>query len=245
MLTTGPRFRNQMARLGQEWKQGEHVLITGPTSSGKTTLARHVVQERINRKGFVIVFVGKLTPDPTLTDEYKGWTRWTSMRTALGRYRQPTHFENRILLWPDIENLKTIDAKRDKQRAVFQDAFDYMASKGKWTVLIDEGLYTVSPSHLRLGDSLGMLHALGRTSNVSLVTLAQRPSHLPLVIYGSASNAFVGRANTLEDRKRLSELGTRESPKAIGDRIATLARREFLWLPVAADLPAELVNVKE
>src|SRR4249920_1749375 len=235
-MKPGPNFLDQMRRFGREWQQGEHVLITGPTKSGKTTLARHVVEERIKRGGFCMVLIGKLTPDPTIAEEYKGWARWDSVRTPIThRFRAPAPHESKILLQPDIDKVKSVPAKRDIQRAVFRDVFDYLADKGRWTVQIDEGLYTADPQFLNLGRELGMIHNLGRTSNVSLVTLAQRPAHLPRVLYSAAAHAFAGRAATFDDRKRLAELPGNWDQKSLNSRIATQNRHEFTWIPVAVD----------
>lgn len=235
-MQTGPTFREQMQRFGRQWEQGEHILITGPTKSGKTTLARHVVEQRLKRRGFVMVLIGKLTPDPTIADEYQGWTRWTTLRSPITRrWRTPAPHENKILLMPNIEKIHNVRDKRLVQREVFRDAFDYLADKGRWTVQIDEGLYTADPSFLGLGMDLGMIHNLGRTSHVSLVTLAQRPAHLPKVLYSAAAHAFAGRAATYDDRKRLAELPGDWDQKQLYNRIATQKRHEFTWIPVAVD----------
>jgi len=236
-MRPGPQTLKQLARLRSTWKQGEHVLISGGTGSGKTALARHIVQLRHDNGGHVIVFVAKPNEDKTITNDFKGFTRWKSFKK-----RHPS-YENRILLWPDTHKLKTSKAIIEHQKEIFQEAFDEINRQGKWTVQIDEGLYTVSPSFLGMADDLAMAHAVGRSNNLTMVTLTQRPSHLPLILYGSAAHAMVGRTREANDQKRLAELGARESSKELAMRIASQDRHDFTWIPVAPDWPAETINL--
>lgn len=238
-MKLGPRTEHQLARLARTWRQGEHVAISGATGSGKTLLARQLVEIRLRKKGSVIVFINKLTDDPTIVREYKGWTRWSSMK------RKPHPGETRVLLWPDTDSLSTLKEKVALQKEVFGHAMDVLAEVGRWTVQIDEGLYFCSPTFLNLGDELAILHAMGRSSDLTLMTLMQRPANVPLIIYGSASNAFVGRTRERADVQRLSELGGRLSGRMLADRIDTLTRHDFLWIPVSTDGTPEVVNLRK
>jgi len=239
VLPIGPKTKEQMARLGRTWKQGQHVLISGPTGSGKTALARHVVQQRIDRGGHVIVFCMKPLEDETIIDEYAGWDRWKRW------HRRPRSYESRILLWPDVRKAK---GERDEilaiQKEVFSEAFAGVNHAGHWTVQVDEGLYTVSPDFLNMASELAMAHSIGRSGKITMVDLTQRPSHLPLILYGSAAHAFVGRTRESVDQKRLAELGSREGSKTLATRIADQDLHDFTWVPIAPDWPAETVNLR-
>ena len=239
-MKPGPRTRNQLARLARTWKQGEHVLISGATGSGKTVLARHIDQIRISNGGFVVVFVNKLTDDPTLLRDYPqslGWVRWERMKKTAAPH------ENMVLLWPNTDKEKTLQDKLALQRKVFSEAMDILSRVGKWAVHIDEGLYFCSPQFLNLAGDLAILHAMGRSAGLSIVTLMQRPSNVPLIIYGSASNAFIGRSRERSDLQRLSELGGKTSAKELEVRIASQGRHDFLWIPVSTDGNPETVNL--
>lgn len=239
-MIPGPKTRAQLARLSRTWEQGEHVLISGPTGSGKTALARHVIELRAKRRGHVVVFVMKPKEDATISNDYKGFTRWKKWKG------KPASWDKRILVWPDVSKAKgNKDAILAIQRDVFQDAFDGINDAGHWTVQVDEGLYTVHPDFLGMSGDLGMAHAIGRSARLTMVTLAQRPAHLPLVLYGAASHAFVGRTREASDQKRLSELGAKEGSKALAGTISELGRHDFLWIPVAPDWPSERVNLSE
>lgn len=235
-MRPGPRTLTQLNRLRSTWKQGEHILISGATGSGKTALARHVIQIRHDAGGFCCVFVAKPNEDKTIRDDYAGWERWKS-------FKKPNGADRRILLWPDTKGLKTTREIIAHQREVFLDAFDKINKSGKWTVQIDEGLYTVSPTFLNMADDLAMSHAVGRSNDLTMITLTQRPSHLPLILYGSAAHAMIGRTREAADQKRLAELGARESSKELAQRIASQGRHDFTWVPVAPDWPAETINL--
>lgn len=240
-MLPGPRTRSQLARLRSTWKQGEHVLISGSTGSGKTALARHVVEIRARNGGHVIVFCMKPKEDRTIVNDYEktGFERWRKWR------KRPASWEKRVLLWPDVRKAK---GNKDEilriQGEVFQEAFDGINDSGRYTVQIDEGLYTVDPTFLNMKAELAMSHAIGRSADLTMVTLSQRPSHLPIILYGSASHAFVGRTREANDQKRLAELGAKEGSKELAQRIADQGRHDFLWIPVTPDWPAESVNLR-
>lgn len=237
-MKPGPRTREQLQRLSQSWAQGEHLLLSGSTGSGKTSLIRPIIQIRIDRGGYVIVFVTKIKPDRTIVEDYKGFSRWQSWK------KRPRAGENAVLLWPDLSGMAATKAK-EVQKEIFKEAYDGVSEVGRWTVVTDEGLYVCNPAFLNLADELAMSHAVGRSSGITNVVATQRPSHIPLVIYGSASHAMVGRTRLAADLKRLQELGGRESTRELQDRIAGLQRREFLWLPVAPDWPGEVVDLSK
>ncbi len=237
-MRIGPESENQLARLARDWEQGQHVVVVGATGSGKTLLARQIDQIRIDSGGYVVTMVCKLLPDPTITSEYKGWTRWKTWK------KRPARHENKILLWPDTSKAKTMLEALAIQKDVFQTAFDGIAKTGKWTLHVDEALYTCAKDFLNMAQPLAMLHALGRSSKVSIITLAQRPSHIPLIVYSSASHAFIGRSREAVDLKRLSELGGKLSAKELTQNIASQGKHDFLWIPVDSAKDPETINLR-
>lgn len=234
-MRIGPVTREQLLRLRMQWSQGDHVLVTGPTKSGKTELTRRLDQIRIDAGSYVVVFVCKLQPDETILKSYAGWTRWTRWHKRV----KPT--ENRILLWPRVEG-KSVDEAMALMREVFEEALKEISKTGKWTVHLDEGLLLSSPHFLGLSDLIGMMYALMRTAKATMITLAQRPAHLPVAIYPNLSHAFIGRASELPDLKRLADMDG-PSSRQLRDVIMANGTHDFTWIKVGSKEPPEQVNL--
>lgn len=235
MTTIGPKTRAQMTRLGMTWHQGGHVLITGGTGSGKTELARQIIEQRIQKGGFVVVFMCKLE-DETISNSYRGFKRWKTWKS------RPRVDENRILLWPDVEGKPLREALVIWKRE-FRNALDDISRTGKWTVQFDEGLFIASPAYLGLAQEMGMMYQLMRSMKGTMITLAQRPAHLPVTIYANIEHAFVGRASELPDLKRLADLDGPTNSRELRDIIAMNGRHDFTWIPVGPGWSPEQVNL--
>lgn len=232
----GPLTKMQMGRLAMDWKQGEHILVSGGTGSGKTRLAREIIDQRLKRGGHVVLLFGKMQPDDTITEYYSDFTRWTRWN------RRPSVTDRKILLWPKIEGMTVEDAAQE-MHVVFKDALREIGRTGNWTVVIDDGLFITSSSFLALGQTVALMHMLVRSANGTLLTLVQRPAHIPVTIYPNLSYAFVGRASERNDVTRLAELGGRQGARLLANRIAANSTHDFTWLTVGKDYHPEQVNL--
>ncbi len=239
-MEPGPKTQEQLRLLGQNWNTGEHVLVSGGTGSGKTTLASKIVKLRLDRGAYVVNFVAKPNADETILKEYAGWSRWTEWK------RKPNQGERRVLLWPDTSKCRGRKEIISHQRSVFLKAIERLMVSGRWTVQFDEGLYMVDPTFANMSADIAMAHALGRSADLTLITLCQRPANLPLIIYGSADHAFASQTRVEADMLRLANLGGGQDKRELGKMLSNLRKRDFLWIPARAEgIDPQVVNLKD
>lgn len=235
-MKPGPRSRGQLNTYMRSLKQGDHTLISGPTGSGKTELASKLLGCHADRGAYVVAFICKLQPDETLKKSYRDWVRWTDWK------KNPRPYERKILLWPKVEGKSAREALAI-QRDVFRKAFDSITARGHWSVYFDEGLHMCNPAFVGMGNDIAMGHALGRSGHLSFMTSTQRPAHLPLILYGSASHVFVANTSEESDLKRLSNLDSKYGRKQLEPTISTLPEYNFLWIPARAKEPPSIVDL--
>lgn len=195
-----------------KWKQGEHVLVIGRTGQGKTTLFSKILPMR----KYVCLFATKAY-DPVLSKQFPDFRIMDEFP------RKPQH--DRIMLWAKHQgSLRDLVAR---QSYMFEQALDQIFTDRGWCVAIDETHYMTS--ELGLGEQLALYQHQARSSNISVVSGVQRPAHVPVITYGSASHAFIGRQNEPADLKRLAQLGGIDS-KRVAEIVATLPKHEWLYL---------------
>jgi len=220
---------------GLKWRQGEHLLIAAPTGSGKTDLASQLVE----RRGFVVDFITK-TKDPIFSSPaYKHWRRATDWQPG----KTFSKFDNRVLLWP--RQLATMGETRDNQYEVFKKALNDIFVIGGWCVVFDELHYMTDNGFLNLYDDVAILHHQGRSNNITLVNLTQRPAWIPKIIYSSVSHAYIGRTRDTADLKRLSDLGGVDG-KLIAKAVSELeSKHDFLYINPMGDKTPVVVNIQK
>ena len=194
------------------WKQGEHLLTIGRTGNGKTTLLSKIADQR----EYKVMFVTKVHDD-TITKQFKDWD--------ILREWNPKRHHRKILLWPDSSG--TLKEIRMRQRHVFEEALDAIFKDRGWTPIFDEAHWMAT--QLGLADAMAMYQHQARSSYLTVVTGVQRPSHIPVITYGSATHAFLGRQNEPSDLRRLSGLGGVDS-KQLGENLLSLPKHEWVYV---------------
>jgi len=224
-------WADHKAMLRGTWRQGEHILIAAPTNAGKTTL----MSEIVNIRRHVVVMVSKVHDD-TFRDEFKGWrivADWKDVRPQ----------DEKVLLWP--KGGRTLRETVMKQRAVFKRAFDAIGNGRGWCVVIDEMHYMASAQFCNLDAEIAILHHQGRSQKLTMVTLTQRPSWIPRIIYSSVTHAYIARTRDVEDLKKLSNFGGQDA-KELGAAVVRLpSRHDYVYINPQGDLPARTVNVRQ
>ena len=215
-------------------KQGEHTLIIGPTSSGKTELARQVIDT--TRDGYVMgLFVkGK---DKTADDEWltHGWERLTDFPK-----RGMNEKQRRVVIWPTLS--KTAEDTQDRQRDVYKRALDWANYVGNVAVYCDETAYLVEA--LRLGRQVNQLFYLARSNGTSAYATMQRPKFVPRVLMSNSSHAFIARTTDRDDIKRLSDLGGGNARELEHNMMRLNDRHDFIYVNPLGDAPPSIVNTR-
>jgi len=150
-----------------------------------------------------------------------------------GYVRYGTHAEvpayaNKVMLWPRIKRGTDLRQIYAIQRAVFRPALNEVFHQRGWTVVLDELHYICNS--LRLDAEAAMFHHQGRSSRLTMVDGFQRPSHVPLVVYGSASHVFVWKTKQLDtDGRRLADFGGAER-RELTENLMALEKFEFVYV---------------
>lgn len=141
------------------WKQGEHVVLLGPTGSGKTTIALGILEAR----DYVCVIAVK-RKDETLDlfrrQGYKVVAKWP-----------PDYTNHKVIFWKKPQSLS--DDLYEQARAI-HNAVNQMYLSGGWCIYFDEAGYIAGT--LGLGKDIGVLLNQGRSAYLSIVVTMTRPS---------------------------------------------------------------------
>lgn len=208
-------------------KSDEHVLILGPTGSGKTQMALDALSIVSRKENPAIIFAMK-PRDKTLEgfakkNEFRELRFWPPP-VSKWRPEKP----NGYLLKPP-HNMRDIYWTRQKHYDVFREAILDSYAKGNRILFADE-TYSLT-NELPLTDELVTVWTKGRSMNCTIWAASQRPAFIPTWAYSQSSHFFISYDPDKRSRKRYEEISGVD-PDII--REGTEALEEYEWLYVKA-----------
>lgn len=220
--------RGEFLRRYFHYEYDEHVLILGPTGSGKTQMALDALAVVAIPKNPAIIFAMK-PRDATLSNfaevhNFQSVAYWPPPISKKWRPKPP----NGYLLKPP-HNMRDIYWTRQKHHDVFQEVILDSYAKGNRILFADE-TYSLT-NELQLGDELVTVWTKGRSMKCTLWAASQRPAFIPTWAYSQSSHFFIAYDPDKRSRKRYEEISGVD-PEVI--REGTEALEEYEWLYVKA-----------
>lgn len=209
-LTPAPTVHqlNITPNLPFQWKQGEHLGLTGDTGSGKTTLANLLLHAR----KYTLALRSKDDDTPLPGARIKSAADFGN-RTDIDRYLLNPPYERQLdEFWNALETVW-----RQSNR------------KGGWCVYCDELFYLSTSPNLRdrdrkLSDLIDRGLTQGRSKRITMMWGAQRPVQISRFA-PTQSTHIISFSCDDDDVKRLAQVCNRQ----YGDVVNDLKRWEFAW----------------
>jgi len=195
-----------------DWRQGEHVTLLGHTGSGKTTLARHIIQKRSHK----LIFATK-PRDPNI-EVFKRDGFYLSRVWPVD-----PRIKRNVLFWPKIERTTDIAAQADAIANCLQSVY----RTGGWCLYFDEVRYVTDT--LGLQRPLEVIWLQGRALKLSILAGTQRPAWIPREAYSEASHLFLWRSTNRYDLKRLEDASNVDT-KELSPIVRNLPLHDVLYI---------------
>lgn len=196
-------------------RQGEHILITGRTGSGKSAMARALLA----RRRFLIFFRSKGDDIRWRMDR-----KTTTLRSSLSAMEDGR--VERLEVAPPPGDIRSPEAA--EMAEVFYQVMDRAEHrhKGGWTIYVDEAKVF---AELGLMGNLEHLATQGRSKRISLVVGSQRPTWISRYLLSEPSH-HISFWHDGRDRKTLRECVSESHYEALG----RVQRHQFAW---TSDMP--------
>lgn len=182
-----------LAWLQQNWKQGEHVNIMGPTGKGKTTLALEVLDIRDYVVGLGVKRFDETIEKFKSRKGYKVIKKWP-----------PDIQYHKVLLWIKP---KTLGGLRE-QTYILRNALNQIYIAGGWCIFIDDAGYV--SGYLHLGSEIGIMLNQGRSSHLSVVIAMTQPksvvARMPSEAFKQCTHQIVFKYTNQVEIKAISEI---------------------------------------
>lgn len=209
--------------LAHTWLPGQHVTLIGKAGSGKT----HISTALLDMRTYSLILATKRR-DPLLSNVAHGYKVVESMQEIpVTENGVPVY--RRVIVWPG--RAITQESQRlQVQAAAIRDALSTAERQGNWTVLSDETMWLYD--RLRLKAELDSIWYQARSSGISFVANAQRPTRVPRLMISQASHLFLSYVSDRRDLEPLREIAGAVPPEIIEQVLPTLdwERHEFLYV---------------
>lgn len=188
------------------WRQGQHVTIVGMTGSGKTTLARTLLDRRTWR-------IMLVTKADDLT--WRGWRTVSRVDQIRHQPAERPGEQDRGTSW-------RLYPRGADATAQYRAAFGKAWTEGDWCLYVDEAFHI---EHMGLKRQLEQLLTQGRSEKVSVVCGVQRPSWVSRFVFSEATHIFSFQMGDGRDLKAIRD-GVSD---AFAEAVRGLGQYEFVY----------------